>query len=96
MPKVSLSDAQKAERLAAKGSKFKELAVARTNKALGAIANISGLANRASYDYTDEQVSKIEAALTGEVAKLVARFQPQAKTADAGFSLESPAVEEAP
>lgn len=70
-----------------KEQRFVRVASLRVNKALSAIANIGGVANRANYEYTDEQVQKIFGALDKEVQNLVARFNKPAATNNAGFTL---------
>lgn len=58
----------------AKASKFKELASARVNKAVGAIANVGKLANPRAYVFDASQCSKIETALKGELDAALKRF----------------------
>lgn len=70
-----------------KADRFKRLAIARTNKALDAIANIGGLANKGNYEYDDEAAKKILQALEGEVVKLAAKFTNPTATATEGFTL---------
>jgi hypothetical protein len=84
MPKTTAPAAEAAE---TKADKFKRLAVSRTNKALDAISNLGGLASTTNYEYTDEQVAKIFAALEGEMTKLQARFKSPDAVAVTGFSL---------
>ena len=70
-----------------KADKFKALAETRTGKALSAIAVIGGLASTTNYEYTDDQVAKIIAALTGEVEVLKNRFANPKAALKSGFSL---------
>lgn len=91
MANVAKTDAEKAAAAAArkveKANAFKKLAVARTNKALDAIASLRGLAVRTNYEYTDEQAAAIVKALEGAVVELASRFtNPNA--APSGFSLD--------
>lgn len=63
-----------------KAERFVRLANARTMKALDAIAAIGGLASKANYEYSEEQVSKVLGTLADEMRKLEARFKnPEAK-----------------
>ena len=51
------------------------------NKAVDAIGRLENLANRGSYEYTQEQVDVMFQALEGRVAEIKARFTPK-KTAE--------------
>ena len=57
------------------GAKFVELAQKRMSKALDALANLRGLANRNSYVYTDEQVKAMFKAVDAEMERLAALFK---------------------
>ena len=70
-----------------KADKFKRLAISRTEKALAAIANLRGLANKGNYEYTDEQVAKIFGALEGELTKLQNAFKSPGTVEAPGFTL---------
>jgi hypothetical protein len=70
-----------------KAAKFKRLAEARVAKAMDAISTIGGLAAKNNYDYTDEQVTKIEAALQAEIVTLMNRFRKPNEQAKTGFTL---------
>lgn len=70
-----------------KKAQFKKVAEARTDKALKAISLISNCASKQSYEYTAEQVSKIMAALRGEVDKVEKRFANPSTPSGGGFSL---------
>lgn len=70
-----------------KAEAFKALASARMNKALAAISVIGNLSNKGNYTYTEDQVAKIEAALTAEVAAVVAKFKNPTAAPVAGFTL---------
>lgn len=63
------------------------LAEKRVQKALDAIESIGKLSNRSNYSYTDDQVKKIKAALSGQVNSVMSRFTPSAPTSS-GFSLK--------
>lgn len=81
-----MSEAEKAAKKTAnagesKSSKFSRLASARvtkTVKAISLIANLSG----SGYEYTQEQVNKIESVLNKSVADTLARFVPREKAAE--------------
>lgn len=88
--KIELTDAQKAEKKAKaqqeKATNFVRLASARMSNALTSISKVGGLANKASYSYTADQVTKMEKALNAEVATLIARFNaPETQAAKVGF-----------
>ncbi|BAU93022.1 hypothetical protein MPPM_4417 [Methylorubrum populi] len=69
-----------------KREKFRELAEARTTKALDAIARIGNLSNRQVYEYEDTEVKKITRALRDAVAEVETRFEePRARKS--GFKL---------
>jgi hypothetical protein len=67
--------------------KFVELAERRTANAMRAIRVIGNLSNRSHYDYADEDVRKIVAALSGEVDSLKRRFGEPAKKRAIEFKL---------
>lgn len=71
-----------------KADAFVRIGDRRLNAALGAIASIGGLAAKASYDYTDEQVNTILKHLEGEVVKLANRFKNPNTPANTGVSLK--------
>ena len=64
-----------------KAEKFIRLGEYRMNKAVDAIGRLENLANRGSYEYTQEQVDVMFQALEGRVAEIKARFTPK-KTAE--------------
>lgn len=74
-----------------KQAKFKELANKRVGNALKAVSLIGNLTNRASYDYTQEQVDKIGQALDAEVLSVKAAFKAalegKAAAKSTGFTL---------
>lgn len=70
-----------------KSASFKTLASARTSKALNAIKIIGNLANKANYEYTDEQVQKILDALDTACAQVDAAFKNPGVKASSGFSV---------
>lgn len=57
-----------------KADKFKRLGNMRAMKAINAIRNLARLSNRNSYEFTDEQVTKLVDALKSEVNELYKRF----------------------
>ena len=57
-----------------KAQKFSRLGNTRLAKAMDAIANMRGLANKTNYEYSEEQVKKLFAALEGELEKLQKAF----------------------
>ena len=67
--------------LTAKAEKFIRIGEYRMNKAVDAIGRLENLANRGSYEYTQEQVDAMFQALEGRVAEIKARFTPK-KTAE--------------
>ena len=64
-----------------KAEKFIRIGEYRMNKAVDAIGRLENLANRGSYEYTQEQVDAMFQALEGRVAEIKARFTPK-KTAE--------------
>ena len=60
-------------------TKFVELANKRVSRALKAIQLIGNLSNRSSYDFTEEDVSKIFKALEDEMTDCRKRFDRAAK-----------------
>ncbi len=77
----------KRNKLEEKREKFRSLAEARTNKAIGAIMRIGNLSNRHIYEFEDSEVRKIVRALKNAIAAVEARFEsPRGKTGG-GFKL---------
>ena len=64
-----------------KAEKFIRIGEYHMNKAVDAIGRLENLANRGSYEYTQEQVDAMFQALEGRVAEIKARFTPK-KTAE--------------
>ncbi len=58
---------------------FVRLAVARVNRLLNGIDTLGKLSNRASYEYTDEQVAKMFTALREVIDETEAKFKPKEK-----------------
>jgi hypothetical protein len=64
-----------------KRERFRNLAEARTNKAIEAVLRIGNLSNRQIYDYEEAQVRKIVRALRDAVSAVETRFEsPKAKS----------------
>ena len=57
-----------------KNKKFKDLAVARVNKALKHIQLIGNLSNKQHYSYEDQDVKKIFSALDNEIKNMKKKF----------------------
>lgn len=57
-----------------KHAAFRRLAVSRTNQALDAIRKIENLSNRGNYEFNDEEVEKIFAAIREALEGARARF----------------------
>ncbi len=62
-----------------KRDRFVRVAEARTNKILHQIRLIGNLSNRCVYEYTNEDMEKIFAALEEEIAAQKERFQQEGK-----------------
>lgn len=75
------------ESLDKKRLKFRDLAEARTNKAVEAIIRIGNLSNRQIYKFEDAEVRKIIRALKDAVATVEARFGSQRGGSGGGFKL---------
>jgi hypothetical protein len=70
-----------------KRERFRELAEARTNKAIEAILRIGNLSNRQIYNFEDAEVRKVIRALKDAVASVEARFESPRGKAGGGFKL---------
>ena len=57
-----------------KNKKFKDLAVARVNKALKHIQLIGNLSNKQHYSYEEQDVKKIFSALDNEIKNMKQKF----------------------
>lgn len=58
-----------------KADAFTRLAIPRVTIAIDRIRLIGNLANKANYEYTDEQIEKIENALIGAIADMRTKFK---------------------
>ena len=65
------------------------LAEARVYKAIKSIQVVSNLSNRANYDYTDEDVRLITAALQKELNNLKSRFKHDGSGTTSEFRLKA-------
>ena len=74
-----------------KAEKFIRIGEYRMNKAVDAIGRLENLANRSSYEYTQEQVDAMFQTLEGRVAEVKSRFAP--KKAPEGRSFSFGAIE---
>jgi hypothetical protein len=70
-----------------KHEKFRELAVARTNRALDSIRKIGNLSNRQLYEWEEAEVRKIVRALKDAVGQLDQKFSGPQLSRDKGFRL---------
>jgi hypothetical protein len=68
--------------------KFVDLAEKRVNNALRAIRVIGNLSNANLYEYTEKDVSKIMAALRGELESVNARFKSGGGREKGSFTLK--------
>lgn len=67
--------------------RFRQLAEARASKALIGIRQLSHLANVNSYEYTDDQIDKIEQALRTETDRTIQALRSRKAPAAASFTL---------
>lgn len=84
---ANTAPAKTEEKTETKAERFVRLGQSRTSKALDAIANIGGLANKGNYEYTEEQANKILKALEAEVVKLSQKFANPGSVVAEGFTL---------
>jgi hypothetical protein len=70
-----------------KRAKFRELAEARTNRALEAVGRIGKLSNRQFYEWEEAEVRKIIKALRDVVSEVEARFESPKSKAASKFKL---------
>jgi hypothetical protein len=73
--------------MSAKRSNFIRLAEARVTKALRSIKVIGNLSNKANYEYTDQDISKIINALQAEINLLKSRFKNKGNSEAVEFKL---------
>lgn len=82
----TLTDAERAKRDAERAKKFKDVGTKRLNNALTAINRLIPLANKNQYVFTDEQVKKINDALS-EAVKRVGTAMAGGKASTGGVEL---------
>ena len=70
-----------------KRAKFVELAQNRVNKALTQIRLVGNLANRANYEFDDEDAKKIVRALQKEIDSVKAKFNDTSGSQGSEFTL---------
>ncbi len=70
-----------------KRKKFIDLAEARVNRAIKDIRLIGNLANKASYEYEDDDAKEIFRALQRELDAAKSRFSGNGKTGDDSFRI---------
>jgi acyl-homoserine lactone acylase PvdQ len=71
----------------AKRLKFKELAEARTNRALDEVRKIGNLSNRQMYEWEEGEIRKISKALREAVAEVEAKFLNSGRRGGNRFTL---------
>lgn len=71
-----------------KRKKFVELAQARVNRTIKDVRLIGNLANRSSYEYSDEDTKRIFRALQKEIDTAKSRFSGEGGGRDNEFRLE--------
>jgi len=76
------------EMISKKRENFVRLAEARVTKAQQAIRIVGNLANKANYEYTEEDVRQILGALQAELNDVKDRFKNQPAKSEAGFKLK--------
>jgi hypothetical protein len=70
-----------------KSEKFRELAEARTNRALDSIRKIGNLSNRQLYEWQDGEVRKIVKALKDAVGEIERKFSALKISREKNFKL---------
>lgn len=70
-----------------KRAKFREIAEARTNRAIEAIARLGNLSNRQIYEWDEAEIKKIVKALRDSVAEVEQRFTSPKTKRSGGFTL---------
>ncbi len=69
-----------------KADKFKELCEKRVSKATHYLISLGNLANRAHYEYTQEQVNEMERHLKATLNEMLLKYKSQIKEQDFKFS----------
>jgi ABC-type Fe3+-hydroxamate transport system substrate-binding protein len=70
-----------------KHGKFVELATKRVNKALDQLRLVGNLANRTTYEYSDDEAKKIVRALQKEIDTVKSKFGDANGAGESKFSL---------
>lgn len=84
---MATTAAKTTDKKAASSDRFKELAEARTGRAIAAIRQLVHLANGNTYEYTEDQVNRIEAALKTETDAAIRALRERKVPRAAGFTL---------
>ena len=69
-----------------KRAKFREIAEARTNRAIEAIARLGNLSNKQLYEWEEAEVKKIMRALRDSVSEVEQRFASPKSKKTGGFT----------
>jgi hypothetical protein len=69
-----------------KADAFKRIATSRVNNVLGAISTLQGLTNSNNYEFTQDQWTKIEAAINAELADVLKAAKGEV-VSKAGFEI---------
>lgn len=77
----------KAPNMHPKREKFREIAEARTNRAIEAIAKLGNLSNKQLYEWDEAEIKKIVKALRDSVAEVEQRFSSPKTKRGGGFTL---------
>ncbi len=62
-----------------KSERFKRVAENRTNKIINSLRLLGNCANKSNYEYTEDEVKKIFAAIEAEVRDTKAKYQTKSK-----------------
>lgn len=76
------------EMISSKRANFVRLAEARVNKAIKSIQIVANLSNRNNYEYSDEDIKAITAALQNELNDLKTRFKNEGFNSASEFKLK--------
>ena len=69
-----------------KSEKFSRLAIPRMNRLIMGIESLSKLGNRSSYDYTEEQVTKMFETLRQNLDTAESKFKPKMEKGKGNFT----------
>ncbi len=70
-----------------KAERFKKVAENRTNKIIEQIRLLGNCSNRSNYEYSDDDVKKIFAAIESELQEVKGKYQARKKTQTKKFEL---------